>query len=476
MSRTLTTEEIRAILKSGDFDRLLDSIEHPESECKRQPYRLEDESQKRELAKDVSAFLNAAGGLILIGTETSRELMTARDVIAAIRPFSRTHLNVEQYRHVVASWIYPPAEITVEWYPSKAHPEQGIAAITVPEAPNESRPFLVRKPITDGGRTSEIVFGYIERRRDSAIPFTIELLHAWLRDGRRFERLIGQEFERLRADLQSSLPIIPPQVPPQIPSHVSPTSLVFYTPEQERARRVDEALISIALSQRPAIVLTATPLHQVVIPSLFASRNASVVRLLEHPPQLRPSGFDLETGESARIVRGVMRRAVSIGDKLLELWRDGMLLFIGSGEDNFLSWARRRPGDPLRINPLVLTESTFLFLELFRQLGQFMEPRPTKIEFELRLCNFPAGEKGAGIIPARVDSPAWRFGTDRREVPAANMSGRVTREGDLLDPGSVGFDLIKQVYAWFGIEEDQIPYTTESKGHRVIDVPSITRN
>ena len=70
----MTRDEILAVLEDGAFERLKGSPENLEVEFKREPYRLDQENQKFELAKDVSALANAAGGSSSLAC--ARELMT----------------------------------------------------------------------------------------------------------------------------------------------------------------------------------------------------------------------------------------------------------------------------------------------------------------------------------------------------------------------------------------------------------------
>ena len=69
----MTREEALEILMSGEFDQFVGVRESIEVEFKREPYRLEQDDQKFELAKDASAMANAAGGVIVIGVRTQRD-------------------------------------------------------------------------------------------------------------------------------------------------------------------------------------------------------------------------------------------------------------------------------------------------------------------------------------------------------------------------------------------------------------------
>lgn len=110
--KTITPEHALKILKSGDFGELIGGIEDNFLECKGEPYRLDEEHQKHELAKDVSALANAKGGIILIGPQTEKDATHATDIIVKVRAFAGTRIQVSQYESVVQAWVYPPHKTT----------------------------------------------------------------------------------------------------------------------------------------------------------------------------------------------------------------------------------------------------------------------------------------------------------------------------------------------------------------------------
>jgi len=75
-----TIDEVRAILESGDFFPLVGRFEDQHIECKRQPYRLESEDQKLELAKDVSALANLLRAMALGASAQSSYLKLVRQI------------------------------------------------------------------------------------------------------------------------------------------------------------------------------------------------------------------------------------------------------------------------------------------------------------------------------------------------------------------------------------------------------------
>ena len=58
-------------------------------EFKSQPYRFVEHRQKIEFAKDVSAFANAHGGLLLIGIQTEKDKTSEQDVARSVTPVTK---------------------------------------------------------------------------------------------------------------------------------------------------------------------------------------------------------------------------------------------------------------------------------------------------------------------------------------------------------------------------------------------------
>ena len=72
MPQELTFEQIKDILARRAVPEFLDVLENEFIDFKAEPYRLDNDNQKAELAKDVSAFANTSGGFIIIGVKTTR--------------------------------------------------------------------------------------------------------------------------------------------------------------------------------------------------------------------------------------------------------------------------------------------------------------------------------------------------------------------------------------------------------------------
>ena len=68
----MENQKILETLQSGNFDPLSGLIEDESFEVKSQPYDVESDRGRAELAKDVAGLAEQSGGLIVIGVE-SRE-------------------------------------------------------------------------------------------------------------------------------------------------------------------------------------------------------------------------------------------------------------------------------------------------------------------------------------------------------------------------------------------------------------------
>jgi len=233
-------------------------------------------------------------------------------------------------------------------------------------------------------------------------------------------------------------------------------------------------LTALDRADNPAILLGVFPSEEIQIPTLFQSRESEIVRLLNNPPTLRNLGFDLNVGSFPTIRAGSVRRALAPRRKILDLWRNGSLIFGGAGDGNFLCWGNVNE-ITLIINPLALIESTYLFIELSREVFRnFANPCPTKATFVLFLQSPSQGNFMEGYSEKRYELlPGYWVILHR----APDLSKEIRLEYSLEEynfytdeesSGRIAFGLLRELYIWFGIEENLIPYTEDTeKGRRI---------
>ena len=189
MPRTLSLLEVSAILESGQFATLLGGMEDEHFECKSAPYQLQQEREKMELAKDVSALANADGGFILIGMQTEEEPTYHGDIIRRVN-MARDRVDFTQYQNVISDWVLPSVPgLKFAWHASVENVDEGIVSIFIPQEASRERPFLVGKVVEDSGKIVGSYVGYFERTRDNVTAMKPGELRERLKGGQRFAEL-----------------------------------------------------------------------------------------------------------------------------------------------------------------------------------------------------------------------------------------------------------------------------------------------
>jgi len=199
----LNRERIAAILGSGDFSAFVGEIENDSFDGKDQPYQLDSDPGKREMAKDTCAFANGAGGYVVIGLRTKASAIHYADVVQELRLLPRGLVNTLQFRDVLNAWIYPPIEgLTVQFCASSADIDRGLVAIEVPPQREDFKPFLIVRSY-DGKRHVETMFGYTERKGDANSHLGVADLQRALRSGLHFEQRLTPRLDRIETLLTS---------------------------------------------------------------------------------------------------------------------------------------------------------------------------------------------------------------------------------------------------------------------------------
>jgi hypothetical protein len=164
-------------------------VGQPEStwlEVKRKPYDLEREEQRIEIAKDIAAFANAGGGLIIFGFSTRSR--SGVDVITRARSIDTSSVSPQRYSQIVRARVFPmPEKLT---FVRLGDGKQGFAYIKIPHQPEELRPFFLRKTLSGSGVTSTSLT--IPVRTGAEVEYgTAESIHSLIVAGRVALRSVG---------------------------------------------------------------------------------------------------------------------------------------------------------------------------------------------------------------------------------------------------------------------------------------------
>lgn len=181
---TMDLQSLQRIIKSEDFIKLIGCLEDEFLEVKSKPYKLESESGRFELAKDVSAFANAGGGYLLIGVTTNKNQDSDLEIINGFQDFSGNDFNPSQYEGIIKEYVFPNSDdINVILSPvNKNNPRIGI--ITIPAQKEEKKPFLINKVSDEGEKLKQIVFGYAVRKEASSKPYTVGDIQQLIKKGK----------------------------------------------------------------------------------------------------------------------------------------------------------------------------------------------------------------------------------------------------------------------------------------------------
>lgn len=197
--------EIQEILARGAFNELEGALENEFFDAKSEPWDLNLERGKLDLAKDVSSFANWHGGIIVVGAAAAPAPTYQRNEIQEIHPLPAMLTPTDRYSHVIREWVYPvPEGIEFKWHPVVTDSSRGLIGVYIPNQSDEMRPFLVAHHLGEAGKRIDAVFGLVQRLGATTKTETIEEFHTLLKEGRRLDA-IHQKLDTLVAWTESAV-------------------------------------------------------------------------------------------------------------------------------------------------------------------------------------------------------------------------------------------------------------------------------
>ncbi|HUD67442.1 MAG TPA: hypothetical protein VMQ17_22865 [Candidatus Sulfotelmatobacter sp.] len=224
-------------------------------------------------------------------------------------------------------------------------------------------------------------------------------------------------------------------------------------------QRAADAKIAAQLSDVRSFFLSAVPVQPVRLNGLYSSKSAEY-KAISEPPVYRQMRFDLNVQGPVQYVRGEIMRRVTMEERGVDLWQDGTLIFVGRNDEDFLGWAVRRTSENnqnnLYINNYVMTEVISLFLVLAIQILSSIQQPPERVRVSFGFMWEKTEGSTYELSHVPISPQVGSF--QGRKVTAENKIFGIDFELKDAIPEVEALKLLKEIYHWFGITDEQIPY------------------
>ena len=240
--------------------------------------------------------------------------------------------------------------------------------------------------------------------------------------------------------------------------------------------RIAHALIANGIDAQANFNLVVLPEEPLDIKDIFHGGVKSIKQLVENPPEFRHSGWGLDTSNNAQIVEAKLWR-VKDSRKIVDVYRDGMVVFCSAINDDNLSWGMKSNG--LKLNCLALVESVTSFFAFFKEFLTLISDQPNYIMTQCSFNNLWPGEGKVYLNPGPLRSHGFIENQFSKYAPNATyVSEQINFEVSNFDFSVVSYQMVELIYTWFGIDpSDQgIPYVMDDKGILKINIDRIKAN
>ncbi|MFE3504198.1 helix-turn-helix domain-containing protein [Kitasatospora sp. NPDC059146] len=413
--------ELVAALGSGRPQDLLGTAESEWLDFKAEPYDLRNAHSKVEMAKDVAAFANRAGGLIVCGVKAVRQPGELYETAAALTPFDPARITAEAYIKALASEARPLLSVHLALF---SHPDNGdgttgsYLVIEVEQLPEDQRYALVRRTPQPDGRNVDTWCVPI-RNGDQTDFLSPDDVYSLINGG-------------VRRRIHPAAPL--PPAPP-----VDPAGARQALAEHQGWDDVP-VLFWQSSPEVPATFLPA--LHD----------DTGIRGALERQQPLRQGGFNFAFAPSRSVpfAGGLLlsepRRAVAVA-------ADGTVTAAALATPEMLGWAMNENYQAAgRLNVLTLSEMTY---EYYRLVDQHIRPTvPGPWQHRVVATGF------GGVRLAPGANPGFPFQGSPRDASVDTFNLDWSASGS---PEADAYQALARIYSAFGLGGRDNPYVRDEQ-------------
>jgi len=157
--------------------------------------------------------------------------------------------------------------------------------------------------------------------------------------------------------------------------------------------------------------------------------------------------------------------------KLADLYRDGTLVFACAANEDFLAWTSKVQ----QLHPMAVVELCFNFAVLYEVVLTDLRAPLADVELTVHLRNLHANGVETKIGAFGYGSIGQFMPDYIKVAPEDSMTRTGRLDASTYSSGEVAFVLAREIYLWFGLDEDKIPYSGTVNGKRFVDKDALTK-
>lgn len=423
--RDITDQEIEALIKEHTAER-----QHLEFKA---TYKFKDHKEKKELLRDIVSLANGGGGYLIIGIKDNgkgqAQDFAPPDLVDNFGKLNNAILNL-----------------------SNEHIRERIDGLQIESRSVSDHPIiLVRVPVSSRRPHMVALAGatdFVSRYHDGKRDMTISEIKAAFNNDLMFRAI--EDISRRIRDTQKEQSVS--EILHRI--EIGGMERLNEVPDGKLVMDIVTDKFQKSDVERPWMLLAAVPLE--TRSNSIDSNAESVRRLLASPPETRRYGWTMDKISAAirSVDSGVKRGDVDTGE--LTVLNNGFMQFSISLDEGKFYWAQEQEEieKSPRLSPYAMTEYPVSFIKLFFELvnlstlgGPFLATQSYK---NLKGHTLPpGGPSNLGYVCFVDETPPC----EKQFIKSSNVVFNQDEK-----PDQVAYDIVKQVYAAFGYEEEAIPF------------------